>query len=1071
VTRTPVIQINPPRQEVSTAARSPKSDESPKKVLSKKKHRSLDSKKMKSSSSSKSSSKDKHKSKSSHDSSSSTSSSKSSKSKRVIPEVEEIEEEYYSFSDAEEKTFAETVGTPAKVRQPIEKSAEPLKEEIKSEKIERVSFCIEGETEESSRKQIHKASSSTTLKIPRSSESLPVPSPPSISSSEEQKKAGSHAVQKSSSLALLTTPTTPGQQRSLSTNDASSIARVKHEGSDGEGTEDEGTVKLPKGLSDALSAFFTPSGRKRSCTLKKEKEGEDEKDKEKEPSPKEKVPSITPSSSLKKPASVKSRKTTSAPATITEDSVESSVISATLSQAGTTVTVSKLGHAKSSEKSKDKDISGIESSVKGAVDVKKLAKKAAKSEISQKAIPSSKREDESVSVTEVSPVKKRTQSRSRSPDKKAEAVMLEAEDNSIHTKAVIPLQSPVPAASVTMHKRKGRPPTKNPNPGQKQITEYFSMGTSPVRVPSEPRLPVTVESASKRLSEPAKKRGRPPKRKLDDLTAIESEGESVTEPSTKKGPESLKKKLRASDLPGMDKIVARFSGEVVRRTTPPLEIASSSSQIVVSTPQLKEGRRGRPRKKKSIKAAQLVENTLVPVAVSPSVKRKGLGKSPVGLKSGTSPKRAVAVVAPPSPDNRLTVTPKRSRSKGKVEDGRSPSSSRKKDAGKSPSPVRKTKESVKQLEMKTPSKPATSKASKVPLASPSSSTAGSNSELIFLDPYEVKKSKGTGSSTSSGSVSPAGGVRLDCGKVAALVKERAKVELMAQSRRKSVSPVKHSDKEKSSIISPLKDTASSKVSKLLSLKQNEMLRPSSSSQVGKSSSPVKKAKKQHLLKQLVTDLLIPSATPGDPAAEVTPSGRPKRAVTSKLLQSQTKGENTPSGGNKGEESQTKGASRKKMKEEQGETPIAGARGGMKARALSLASVSPQKDKKKFGDKDAMRKYLKKKALIQNAKTAASASAPIAANPLAAVFGRKDKKVVQKVLQPKVKNGGGSKIPEPEEEEEEEIRPTDERAIKAGLLPGTVLPDDITDQDIEMFKKAQSRANEVTKPMRFVNDSS
>jgi hypothetical protein len=68
--------------------------------------------------------------------------------------------------------------------------------------------------------------------------------------------------------------------------------------------------RLPKavsGLSDHLTNFFTPSGRKRSCTLNKAKEGEAEES------------ASAPTSAVSKPASVKERKTASAPSTITED--------------------------------------------------------------------------------------------------------------------------------------------------------------------------------------------------------------------------------------------------------------------------------------------------------------------------------------------------------------------------------------------------------------------------------------------------------------------------------------------------------------------------------------------------------------------------------------------------------------------------------------------------------------------------------------------------------------------------------------------------------------------------------
>jgi len=1046
----PGCKLPSPEQEelaVSTKSTDSKSSKSHSKHPTKKSHEHVDSSPKDAKCSSV-----KQKSKSSQDSSNSGSSSSSAstsslKTKGVVPRVDD-EDEFYSLSgqsDLDEKVVNVTSGG----RSEKERSETIMKESVK----------IKEETETSPGSSPSTKTSHTSLKIPRSSESLPVTMTPAPVGSSSR-KCSSSTDQKPSTV----TPTTSGQQRSLSTNDAITFAKNSSDDSSQSGLDEDGkeSLKLPKGLSDALSAFFTPSGRKRSCTLKKDKESEDEKDKE--VSPKDKTSAAGPStSSPKKPASVKSRKTASAPATITEDSADSSMISPSVH-----ATVTKA--ANKEVKVSERKAVNVEKTPSISEDSTKIPK--SESKIRPDQSPSFRKGTLKSYLLETTDkvkgqlgqpkeIKKRTPSRSKSPDKKLEAITSdETSKQPASESETSSLKSSVPSHQ----KRKGRPPTKNPS--QTQITEYF--GASPVRAQittggkqqQQSRNASPQAHSSKSQSEPLRKRGRPPKRKLEDANEDEEsddEGASAAEDSmapSSVSQSSAKKKARtsSSNLPGMDKIVATFSGEVVRRTTPPLESSSSSLSA-------KERGRGRPPKK----SKQFSSQPDIPEEVEKS-KEKSHGKSPVGKKStrsdsassvSLSPKRHTAV-ASDSLAVPIAETPKRNRSKGRVEEIKTPSARKVQAASPSPSRKAKSADGSKTSDRKSssPVKPVGQKA-KGGLASPSAPVG----ELLFLDPFEVKKTSGPGSSVSSGSLSPTGAVRLDCGKVAALVKERAKVELLAQSRRKSVSPVKLGEKNKTS--TPSKSPGS---------KMSHLVAPpsSSSSQPPKSA---KKPKKQHLLQQLVTDLLIPSATPGDSCTEVTPSGRPRRAVTTKQIQQQSssqQGESSSkvegSTSKKGTKDSAVGDSKKKKKEDGSATPVVSGRSSVKGRALSLASVSPQKDKK-FGDKDAMRKYLKKKALAQNAKTASSVkqtTSPV--TPVAAVFGKKGKKAAAptpNVLQPKAKNGASaSKVPEAEEEEEEEIRPTDERAIKAGLLPGTVLPDDITDEDIEMYRKAQAKANEV-----------
>lgn len=537
---------------------------------------------------------------------------------------------------------------------------------------------------------------------------------------------------------------------------------------------------------------------------------------------------------------------------------------------------------------------------------------------------------------------RRASSRSSSPDKKL------FEEGDIKPTVTTPLTSPSP------NKRKGHP-LKNAGK-QRQITDFFVTGTvTPLASPSieTKTKPTTSHSVSANLEDsPSKKRGRPPKRSSSAVSAAEGQKDKL----------SPKKKQKVSPSPlsigmNMDSIVAQVVRDVGRRTTPPLEEMQQHEEVRVETSGLSRGRS----KKKSIIVPQ---KTKSPQRIFPSSRNNSSNADDNSLPKTKNP-----------PSHKLT----RGRSK---EESPAPTTSPVK--SKSPSPCT-TGKGRKALA----SEPSQKKGKKKGRKSGKAGIEYKAEEPLFL-PLEVKTGPSSGGSNCSGKSL----LLEDYGNIAAIVKERA-VQADAEILRKSLShkkkKTKSSSKEQDEYVNTPLDTTP--VPRRSDLKSKNK---------GSSSAALKSGAKKKLFQSPLKN------SPKKNPEAFTSSGRPRRSVTTKAakppatvtsVSSGKKGSVTeplkpvPVPLEKGKGQQKKGllATPVLTTDKVGKTAA--------NKTLNFEGVSKpmgSAEKKKFGDKDAMRKYLKKKALAHKS-----------ISPLA--LGKKMKK--GKVLQAKV-----NQVDEDEDEE-------------------------------------------------------
>ncbi|XP_021960551.1 uncharacterized protein LOC110856375 isoform X2 [Folsomia candida] len=805
---------------------------------------------------------------------------------------------------------------------------------------------------------------------------------------------------------------TPVPPRSMSTNDTDDL-QLLH--------DPKNVPKVLKGLQDHLSSFFTPSGRKRTCTLKKPsppESGEGEEAASSSPTP------TMLASPTTQPASVKSRKTLSAPATITREvelgqELLGQIHVATTSPPSTSTKGGKVSPGvikveKVSPKPKESNLV-YKLNVPSIKLTRKVSPVAATgSGVGGKKGKKSKSPKTKKNEIPPSSLTLRRPSRSRSPDKNAELVTPEVPTTTTTT-------VPTPFTSPSS-KRKGRPPLKNAGK-QRIITEFF--GTTPPSAASPSTTPVVVKSG---------KRGRPPKRKLSDG------GTPLEQSAPKKGKPSPS--------------VANDDGTI--------------DPVVVPE---KPGR-GRPKKK---------DTNNKDATTGKSVSSSGKKSLVVATPTTTTPRRDSRASSSSISPTRSNLFVEKRVEKKSVAKSVSPSASHKK------------KSTTKAVPLPEASSPSPKKGAS-PVAKKAKKTKkGRKSESDHL---EVKTGPSSGGSSSSGKSLL---MDQDYGNIVAFMKEASVLADAEQNRRKSLSPPQRRIKLSASVTSSpsVSTTPTGRKSK----KKNAPTKEPSPSPpppevkpvpevVSRKSAPSTSAS---VRKKLLLSPMKPSNSPKTPKQKdsgedadsaVTLSGRPRRGVTvatpsvhktPKSLASASATVGTL------KQVQVVECKTKKWSKKKGdggginivrtaiETPIRpvatttpSQTGGRKCLNFSSGgdeTPSPSGRKGKFGDKDAMRKYLKKKALTHQ-KTAGVASAT----------GRKK----EKVLQPnKTKNkggGGGGGVSGGDQVadtssgadgvENSDLSIQDDRAIKAGLLPGTLIPDDVTDADIELFRKAQAKANEM-----------
>lgn len=683
-----------------------------------------------------------------------------------------------------------------------------------------------------------------SVKIPRSDESLPIrkqssassvssASPPPLSSKQEKSKIIS--------------------QRSFSTGDTSVAVMPKREDTTDGGESDASASSSKrqtktKGLVDALTAFFTPTGKKRACTLKKEgdkSESNQNTDNEKSESSGPGSHDGSPSAK-KKPASVKARKVASAPATISEDStpVPASTsskpikppkvrLSSGSSTASNVSTPSKKKSVKSSMESllespvSDSLAKGETSPVTPGRKLSKLKKRFQEKQ-------SLARTEEVARVPPPPPVVDKTQStQSKSPVKKPE-VSSEADMNEAIASVSTPLvTSPLTDSTPSKpHKRKGRRPTKGVIEQQRTITDFFRTGAAPIES--------TEQSLNSDLDKPATQPGRPKKRKLSEPTA-ELPGvptEHSSGDTTDKGQSSVmddvlsavisppKKKNKMMRTPTIIPVedMTQVSTEVAKRTSVESAIDGSEQVIPSQFVGKKKGKVGKKSvieilktTKKEDSAAEAddeaeFEGEVVRSSVK-KIKTKRLSDSSLT----PSPSKSSNVVSQVTPSSTQDSTQPASSG-----DSKSPKSSSPKKLSTVESPV--TVSSLLPAIQQTPQKKSKKKDKSTPVPSTALSAIDevvkNNSTPVSREASEPavekkiqpkkKKSSATPSSVvlvpsasseslldnfdvkSDSSANSKSSLTLDCGKVAMLVKERAAKVGGAQApqRRKSLSPEK-----------------------------------------------------------------------------------------------------------------------------------------------------------------------------------------------------------------------------------------------------------------------------------------
>ncbi|CAL8139260.1 unnamed protein product [Orchesella dallaii] len=497
-------------------------------------------------------------------------------------------------------------------------------------------------------------SSENSVKIPRSDETLPIRKKSSVSSASSSSSVSPPPPKtvKDNIDSDAATPVVKSDksklksQRSFSTGDTISTPVMPHQKrddtTDGESDASASGKKHTKGLYDALSAFFTPVGKKRSCTLKSE-DNDKSSEKQSESGTSSNEGSNSNPQIKKKPASVKSRKVTSAPATISEDATpqRTSPVPAApqiikppkvrqSSSESSTAGSSPGGRKKSGGATTPlKPLTSMETLTESVV----LSMSAAAAAMtatsphkedssSVRKTPKVKKKDSRVSTeAEQSDSQSKSGKRSKSPDKKGSQTSPAVLASDVHKKAgVVPLtpssstvSSPSVSSSGKTPKRKGRP-TKITDEVKQQrtITEFF-IKTDNVPAPSS-----VVDEGVDEEKAKQKKRGRVGKRKISESPSKESgevgmdvdTKETVSPPPVSSPPKKKKKHSSsllttgASLLPVAQVVAALASEKLKKQKRLALETASKAASVEIidvekDTPKKSADKRGRPPKQKS----------------------------------------------------------------------------------------------------------------------------------------------------------------------------------------------------------------------------------------------------------------------------------------------------------------------------------------------------------------------------------------------------------------------------------------------------------------------------------------
>lgn len=764
--------------------------------------------------------------------------------------------------------------------------------------------------------------SETSVKIPRSDESLPIRAK-STSGSSTSSSPPLTKKEKSKTIS----------QRSFSTGDSHHKRDDTTDGGESDASVSSNSKRQTKGLVDALSAFFTPSGRKRACTLKKE-EPDTNTDNEKSESsgPGSHDGSFT-SSPSKKPASVKSRKVASAPATISEDATpqQSSVpvTPVAISTPSKPIKPPKVRlspESTSTSKRPTKEVSSVTppktppkkdsspevvapTTPKG--DTTKPAKKTPKVKKNQ-GVPSATVETPTKISLSVSSIKT-PESRSKISDKKLEAIPESSPSASSTPKSSVTstpgdstILTPGKSKKVKKSKKELAGKTKEEGQGtpqQRHITDFF-----PSNVPSTPSQDDKMEDYEK-----PKKRGRPPKRKHSDQAGAHSDIPSAAETSMAEdvdnanpselvtstvkvvAPPSKKKKMhRSSPSQIVTQVVAQTSAELLKRTEATRKVSETSATPSPSPKKDKKSKLPKPSVLDALKRDNKVEDSAAEAddeaefeaeVVRSSVKKiktKRLSETNTSPKPHSSPTSHVSsVVESPtkSPKSPTAKKPKTSQESSLLTllpathvTPEKPKKLKKKDK-LTPKPttpvtpklkaVSTSSSVVSQLEQPVADKKTSPKVKvkgkKKDLAAITASLASAPQFGATGGSDEISLNNFDVKSDSSTN-SKSSLKAVDCGKVALLVKERAAKVGVHQppARRKSASP------EKKLVKSPSPPTVKQPSQKLPKVGSTSPITTSSSSTPAVAVSPKKMSK---LSKALSLSAVKPSP----------PKIRPKRA--------------------------------------------------------------------------------------------------------------------------------------------------------------------------------------------------